>query len=208
MNRDECFEIFCKEFKRLQSVSNTDGMHKKHKSAKFSFCKFYPIVSKMKEMGYQTGIDFGCGNCSTIILGKILGVNVEGVDIPEYKKMVNFYNSLQNTCIKEGYKIHFVDSENFPFIENSIDFVLSYLSINEDYSKNDKVNHMHPRATKFISRMEKLLKFIRPKGMMYVGPIKKYNAMKDCIAASDSLQTLISLKKIKIQLWTERKYDL
>lgn len=206
MNRDEVFNEFSTEFNFLMSRSDKDGMHKKHLSAKYSFSKFFPVVFKMKTLGYSEGADFGCGNGSVLMLGKILGVDIEGVDIPAYSKgRKNFYFSLQNNMNKLGYKIHHVKDNIYPFQPDSLGFITSYLSINDDYSEDVTENHMSSASDRFITRMKNLIDALKNYSTIYVGPIKKFNSLKNCISKSATLKSMLQDKNVNVLLWPEKK---
>lgn len=181
---------------------DTNGISHKVADIEYSFNKFLPLVNKLirYKIG-KNGIDFGCGNCALIILGGIMGFNITGVDIP-------FYDNLPTKVVKENQyrKVHDIARISgysiVEKIEYKVDFITSYLSINDDYSSY--TNKLKTR--KFHDRLLYLLSNISDGGALIVGPRKKFLVTQNAIELHKDLKNVVRKNNIAIINWDKKRW--
>lgn len=197
---------FCTEFNSIQRKSDVGLLPGNNRDCNFAFAKFYPVIRYLQENKYERGIDFGCGNCSLLILGKLCGIHFKGVDVFTYRKKINRYASLQKHMIELGYDITIYDGGLFPVKgEGEYDFLTSYLSMNDDMTSNSNVNHLDAKNDIFYKRMISIVRNLKDGGLLYIGPKKKYDVMIKCIQSHKDLSNEIAGKNLKFKLWPQKK---
>lgn len=130
----------------------------------------------MREQREETlkGLDFGCAIGAPLVLGKLLGLDVIGVDVPYFddRGSKSCYLDVQNQLAVSGYHVHIFDTGQFPwtqFEDNTFDFVLTYMSFDKDFTKtHNGENHRDPRIKEF-------LRILKPGGWWIVFPKRHYD---------------------------------
>ena len=173
----------------MQSVytkENLSTVPKKYYNLERLFSRFFVLLNYITQQkrNLNKGLDFGCGCGVSVVLGRILGFDITGLDV-----INNQYTKIQKALCDMGYPIVICDTNKFPwvmFIDDSFDFISAYSSIImppnftellENYSKvvlmvPDIVNKYDkiPREPVPIERYKELIRITKPGGSWFVSP--------------------------------------
>lgn len=209
-NKDKYAVVFnkVKEGLDLSFVPN------KYLNPKKNWERYAKPIKRAKKAGMMKGLDFGCGCVGSPIMGKILEIEIVGIDIPyglddskegnrnrgglnanKIKNNVSVHVPMQNKMNKMGYKILIEDTNNYPwtyFQDNEFDFILAYFALSKEW-----VNHSDTLDFKedtYKNRVNELVRICKPNAVWYIHP-------KDHIANTKCYSDILQYKNIKLENW-------
>ncbi len=150
---------------------DTKGIHDKYVNPTqkriSNFADRLRLIAHQK--GMRKGIDFGCGACTAVIIGKLFGLQITGLDIlpPAHIKRKQPYAKLQKKLKKLGYKIVLRNTQEFPWTEfedDQFDFMIAMYSLGEDASGLEREEGWRAK------RLEELARITRPGAIWQVSP--------------------------------------
>lgn len=192
---------------------DTAFIPRKYLNPEKNYKRLEPPILRAKQMGFMNGLDFGCGSVGSMIVARLHGLEVVGLDIPygiddskegernrnglEAKKIVeksSVHLGQQNNLNKMGYRVVIRDTNNYPwdeFADNEFDFILAYFALSKEW-----VNHSDTldfSTEIYRQRLTELIRITRDGGVWYIYP-------KNHIHATEKHKDLMT-KKIQLRSW-------
>jgi hypothetical protein len=141
MPRRKAKDIFMNVYETAYEQADTSRLQAKYLSATWLFNRAWKQLRTMRRLQLSKGLDFGCGAGASVVLGKLLGMKVVGMDIPYFvfphtSAGENPFGSLQRHLQSQGYDIVIRETMLYPwkeFKKRSFDCVISFNSIDSDY---------------------------------------------------------------------------
>jgi SAM-dependent methyltransferase len=182
---DEFHEIYTKAFESM----DLDLIPDKYLDTKVLYDRLYEKVLSFKDKGRQKGLDFGCGVGAATILGKLCDIDIVGVDIPFCRQesfpsvsvIKNPYTDVTDYLRNLGFTFYSFDTSVIPwtdFDDNEFDLLLSFNSLNDDYSVNSEKNHVKFNDDFMRSRLMEILRITTPDSEWHIGDNSKYRDLK------------------------------
>jgi len=198
------YKQFDKIYKDIYSSLDTSKLPEKYLNIKQLYNRFLNRLEMIKNKGLVSGLDFGCGVGGTSVLGKLMGLDIWGLDIPYFDKRhsqgeINPYFIVQKEK-KMGYNMINMDTSIFPwgeFRDDQFQFLLAFNSLDDDYSSNHNTNHVSFKRRSMINRMSEILRIMHKDSIWLVGSTHKYRAL----LKSEFHKDQISKTDIDIKLW-------
>ena len=189
------FEHIMTEVLDPKSLRNTK--YKKYLNLKKNFDRTNKQIKSLVANGHTYGLDFGCGVGFGLVLGKLHGIEIVGLDIPHYSGANPVYDakggpspfiSSQNKLKELGYTVVLRDTMEFPwneFKDDQFEFVMSFFSITKHFGNDG-------HEWDWEKRLEELKRVTKSTGTWYIGP--------KCHHVTVERQTA-RLNPIKLRAW-------
>lgn len=154
------YERYKKIFKKMIAKSDTTKVRPKFKDIKLCYKRANDRLKIIRRYDVKRGIDMGCADSSMLILGKMMGINIEGVD---YEKCP--YRYMQQYLATKGFKVHPValDDAEYKFLEGEFDFIVT-CGVIAAIARNIKGD----QTAGLEKRILNLLAKIRPGGYWFI----------------------------------------
>jgi len=150
---------------KVLSESGATRIPQKYRNQKRNYERHITPLKRIRSLGLSKGLDFGCGLGSSCVLGKMMQLDITGIDIPstgikrnrgtgimeKVPELESRYLPVQTHLISLGYPIQIMDTTQTPwecFEDQEFEFILCLWSINkqfmnrEDWDLEDRIKEM------------------------------------------------------------------
>jgi len=204
--KKEIEQAFYSIMKDVYTEQNLQTIPQKYHDLFNMFGRFYPLINYISQSGLKRGLDFGCGCAITVVLGKLMGLDITGIDTHDsgsksrnsYRKICKglsvpdcIYTGIQNDLRAKGYIIINRNTGDFPwseFKDDAFEFMCSYWGLNTNHSDKE---------CDFKLRYQELIRITKPKGIWYIWP-----GIDDLII--NNVHNKLQEKEIIIKNWVKR----
>ncbi|MHA2279414.1 MAG: class I SAM-dependent methyltransferase [Promethearchaeota archaeon] len=124
------------------------GIRPKYSNPNRNFARLLVGIKKARKAGKTAGLDFGCGCGHSLVLARLMEMELVGLDIIQ-----NPYIPIQDKLRAHGYRIERFDTFNFPweFEDSSFDFVVSWFSQgSQSYNREATVEKIRQRNQELV----------------------------------------------------------
>jgi len=159
------FKEFLKIMNYIIAEVGAVGVHKKYLNQRTNFNRHIKTIQAIQKMKMFKGLDFGSGLCSCLVIGKLLKLDISGLDIPNTP-----YLPVQKKLISMGHKIHIMDTTQFPwtdFKDDEFEFITFFYSINKQFLNNEKWS--------MEDRLKELSRITKKDGAWFIYPSRHLN---------------------------------
>jgi 2-polyprenyl-3-methyl-5-hydroxy-6-metoxy-1,4-benzoquinol methylase len=181
---------------QLEDLARDSNIEDRFKNAEMLWHRYSRVIEHAKSMGYKKGLDFGPGSCPGLIAGKLLGVDVSGIDIPICRGLPNRFHTIHQHAIQKGFNLTICDTDLYPwaFDSDSFDFVLCFDALFVDWKQHIdwKVD-----PSRCLSRINEMLRILKNGGGFYIGGGGGMGLDADFV----KLVSFSNLKSIKFFKW-------
>lgn len=205
------YKDFDSIYKKVFRTVDASRLPKKYLDTNLLYNRFFNRLKDIKESGLTTGIDFGCGVGGTSVLGRLMGLEIYGLDIPYVvyaegsdnyvrKEGINPLSLVQNELKKIGYNMVVRDTSVYPwdeFVDDQFEFLLSFNSLDDDYSSNSEKDHISFKRKNMINRMNEILRITKKDSLWMVGTTRKYKGLVN----SEFYKNNVKNTDIDVRLW-------
>jgi SAM-dependent methyltransferase len=194
------FESFTRHMKPAYQKENLARVHTKYHDLQTLFKRFYKPLRNLKKLGLKRGLDFGCGTCGAVVVGKLLGIEIVGLDLDFQREDVPggegecCYKLVQDKLREQGFPIVNRNTNRFPWKEfkaSEFDFVLSYYGLNKNFAEARPGDY---KGKLLDRRWQELARVTAPKGLWVLYPHDHIQLIK----ASPSYAKYIEPKSISL----------
>ena len=145
-------------FKIMRAAGARHHYVHKYRDLKLLYKRLIVDINFINKKKIRKVLDFGCGVGGSVVLGKLQGLEIVGIDIDRRNKV------LKNLA-SSGYPIQVFNTRKFPwkqFEDNEFDGILSYNAIND-------------RSIKFRkSLIQELSRITNRRGIWIIGNLQRY----------------------------------
>lgn len=169
----DTFKQFAEIHKASLRGADLSCIPEKYINSKKLYDRFVPVMEAVRGYDLNKGVDFGCGVGAATVLGRLMGVEITGIDIPEYTTGPNPYSVVHQNLVKAGYPIKIFDTSQYPwdFAPNSFQFLLGFCAIGKDTSPNNVKDKDNMQQSDWVNdRLSELVRITRRKGIWFLGP--------------------------------------
>ena len=164
MSPQKIQKAFTQILRQSQKTVPFSKMRKQHKyrNELLLFKRFYTLMSSLRLKGMRKGLDVGCSHGSCAVLGKLMGIEVIGIE-----KSPSKYEFTSHAYLKTlGLNFFYLD-DSYPwqFEANEFGFIIALFSLNKEWKYIDCDQHI-----------KELSRITRPRGMWVIEPkrMRKY----------------------------------
>lgn len=194
---DEIYGRFARIMHKILDPESLRGTkYTKYLNVEKNFKRMNKQIQSLVREGHTYGIDFGCGVGFSLVLGKLYGIDIVGIDIAHYSGENPVYDhdgpspflTSQHRLKDLGYSVILRDTLEFPWTElkdDQFEFVMSFFSVTKNFGDKDN-------KWDWKRRLEELQRITKPAGDWYIGPKKHYNTV---------LRQIDYLSKIRLRMW-------
>ena len=180
----------------IYNKENLKTVDPKYHNLKTMFIRFYGKLCNIKQDGGMKGLDFGCGCAAASVIGKLIGLDITGLDVT-----VNRYLKIQAILRNLGHSITTRNTDVFPwdeFKDNEFDFVCSHWGITMQLlGEVNPLNSTGERQPCFDERYKELIRITKPNGVWYVTPERNIEVVQKAFAV------IKDTKSIRLELWNQ-----
>lgn len=172
--RQPLYVAYAEEIERCAEDSGYVFKDSRHLLTCFNRC--FNLLNHAKSRGFTTGLDYGCGTSGAVVIGKLLGLTITGLDADHYVVPGDQpYKELQKRLVHEGYDILNLNTNimPWPFSDSQFDFIVSQHGLDKNFKPTVEVEG----KCSFEERLKEAARIVRPGGVVYFTP---FNLTRVC----------------------------
>jgi hypothetical protein len=169
-------------YRDVYQNADTSRLQAKYLSASWLFNRAWKHLRVMRRLNLTKGLDFGCGAAGTVVLGKLTGIEITGMDIPFFSfphahAGPNPFRPVQEYLKSHGHRIVIRETMDYPwkeFRKRSFDCIVSFNSIDSDYSDKSDSNRFGRNSDSMRMRLKELSRISKKNAIWIIGGKSRY----------------------------------
>ncbi len=190
------YRAFCKIMGQAVAGDALVRVPEKYHNLNALYQRFLPLLNRIKDAGFKRGLDFGCGMSVPTVLGRLLGLNIVGLDL-DYQIESDVvpggggecsYSVVQRRLVGMGFPITNWDTNKtpYPFQDDSFDFICAYWGAGMPPTYVAAPSDCRTTRQAVALRAVEFVRVTRPNGMWFLHPVRDWRlfAQSEAFVAS------------------------